>query len=123
MADYDTTHLILGYRPMHDERKGHQHPRQVWRLEDQQPEEAEHCVWVLPAPYVDERTAKSRAEESHGEHGRDAEKERGSECEEPCKVCRRATGRFLEKSRVSLEEEDVVEQVETQWAEVEEGGE
>jgi hypothetical protein len=27
-------------------------PWQIWRLEDQQPEEAEHGVWVFPAPDV-----------------------------------------------------------------------
>lgn len=123
MADNDAAHLILGHRPMHNEGKGQEHPGQVWRLEDQQPEETEHGVRVLPAPDVDERAGQGRTEEGHGEHGRDAEEQRRSECEEPCEVCRRATGRFLEQARVSLEEEDVVEEVEAEWAEVEEGGE
>lgn len=123
VADHDAAHLILGHRPMHDERKGQEHPGQVGRLEDQQAKETEHGVRVLPAPDVDEGAGQSRAEKGHGEHGRDAEEQRRSECEEPCEVCRRAAGRFLEQARVSLEEEDVVEEVEAEWAEVEEGGE
>ena len=123
MADDDAAHLVLGHRPMHDQRKGQQHPRKVRRLEDQQTEEAEHGVGVLPAPDVDERAGQGRAEEGHGEHGRDAEEERGREGEEPCEVGRGAAGRLFQQAGVALEEEDVVEQVEAERAEVEEGGE
>jgi hypothetical protein len=108
---------------MHDQREGQEHPRQVRRLEHEQTQEAEHCVWVLPTPDVDERTGQRGAEEGHGEHGRDAEEERGSECEEPCEVGGGATGRLFEQAGVALEEEDVVEEVEAERAEVEEGRE
>jgi hypothetical protein len=123
VADDDAAHLILGHRPMHDQRKGQQHPWQVRRLEHQQPQEAEHGVRVLPTPDVDERAGQRGAEEGHGEHGRDAEEERGGEGEEPCEVGGGAAGRLFEQAGIALEEEDVVEEVEAERAEVEKGGE
>jgi hypothetical protein len=96
MADNNAAHLVLGYRPVHDERKGQQHPGQVRRLEDQKSKETKHCVGVLSAPDVDERAGQSGAEEGHGEDGRNTEEEGGSESEEPCEMCRRAARRFLE---------------------------
>jgi hypothetical protein len=73
MSDHDTTHLVFRHRSMHNYRKAKQDPRQVRCLEDEQPQKAEHGVWVLPAPDVDEGTAQRRAQERHAEHGRNAQ--------------------------------------------------
>ena len=120
MTNNDAAHLILRHRTVHYKREAQQNPGKIWSLEDKQSQEAEQCVWVLPTPYVDEGATKSRPEESHGEHGSYAEKERGSECEQPREVGGGASGRFFEKARVALEEEDVIEEVETERSEVEE---
>lgn len=37
-------------------------------------------------------------------------------------MCRGATGRFLEQSRIALEEEDMEEEVEREGSKVDEGG-
>lgn len=39
---------------MHDNTEAKQYPWQVWRLEDKQSKEAEHCIRILTAPDVDE---------------------------------------------------------------------
>jgi len=112
VTDYYATHLVLGHGAVHDEREAQKHPRQVGCLEDQQAEEAEQRVWVLPTPDIYEGATEGGAEEGHGEHGGYAEKKGRSKGKQPREVGWRASGRLLEKARVALEEEDVVEQVE-----------
>jgi hypothetical protein len=122
MTDHDAAHLILGHRPMHDEGEAQKYPWKIWSLEHKQAQEAEQCVWVLPTPYVYERTAKRGPKECHGKHRRYAEEQRGSKGKQPRKVCGRAAGGLFEKSRISLEEEDVVEEVEAERTKVKECG-
>ena len=55
VANNNATHLVFGYRPVHDEREAEQHPRQIRRLEDNQPQKAKKGVRVLSAPDVDQR--------------------------------------------------------------------
>jgi hypothetical protein len=121
MADHDTAHLILGHRPMHDERKTQKYPWQIWSLEYEQAQEAEQCVGVLPAPYVYERATQRGSKECHGKHGRYAEEERGGKGKQPREVSWRPSGGLFEEARVSLEEEDVIKEVETERAKVKEG--
>lgn len=79
----DAAHLILGHRPVHDERKRQQNPGQIRRFKHEQPQEAEHRVWIFATPDIDQRARKRGAEKGHGEHGCYTEKKCRSEGEEP----------------------------------------
>jgi hypothetical protein len=72
VANNNAAHLILGYSAVHNDAETQQDPRQVRRLEHKQTQEAEHGVWVLAAPDVDQRAAQGTTEERHAEHGRNA---------------------------------------------------
>jgi hypothetical protein len=98
MTDLDAAHLSLGHRPMHDEREAQKYPWQIWSLEHKQPQEAEHCVGILPTPYVYEGAAERGPKECHGKQRRDAEEKRGSKGKQPRKVCGRATKGLFEKA-------------------------
>lgn len=69
MPDNDTTHLVLRHSSVHNDTEAEQDPRQVRRLEDQQSEEAEHCIRVFAAPDVDEGARERRAQERRAEYG------------------------------------------------------
>jgi hypothetical protein len=106
---------------VHDERETQKHPWQIGSLEYEQAQEAEQCVGVLPTPYVYERATERGTKECHGEHWRYAEKKRRSKGKQPREVSWRPSGGLFEEARVSLEEEDVVEEVETERTKVKEG--
>jgi hypothetical protein len=72
VANNNAAHLVLGYSAVHNDAETQQDPRQVRRLEHEQTQEAEHGVWVLAAPDVDQRAAQGTTEEGHAEHGRNA---------------------------------------------------
>jgi hypothetical protein len=122
MADNNAAHLVLGHSTVHDQAEAEKHPRQIRRFENQQAQETKQRVWVLPAPDVYERATQRGPEKGHGEHGRYAQQKGRGEGEQPREVGRRASRRLFEKARVALEDEDVVEKVEAQWAKVKEGG-
>jgi len=106
---------------MQYQRECHKDPRQIWRREDQQTQEAEPCLRVPSAPNVHEGAGQCASEEGDAEEGRERQQEGGGIENEPGELRRGATRRFLEKARVTLEEEDMEEEVEGQRAEVEEG--
>jgi hypothetical protein len=83
MSHDNTAHLVFRHASVHDQREAQQHPWQVWGSEHKQTQEAEHRVWVLPTPDVDQRTRQRRAQEGHGQHGRHAEQRCRREGEEP----------------------------------------
>lgn len=87
MANDDSRDLILRDDPMEHIGKGHEHPRQPRRAEDQYPEEAENRVRVAPAPDVHERAGECGREERHAEERGEREVEGGGEEEQPRKAC------------------------------------
>jgi hypothetical protein len=115
VADHDAQDLVPRHRPMHHEAKGHEHPGQIGRGEDEQAHEAEPGVRVAPAPDVDEGAGEGGAEEGQrtgGEEGRGEEEERAA-CveEEPGEGGWGWSERGLEQARVPLQEEEMEEQV------------
>lgn len=107
---------------MQNEREGHQDPRQIRGGEDHEAEEAQARVGIAPAPDVDEGAAEGGAEEGHGEQGRHEEQDAAGVQQQPGEVRRRPARGFFEQARVPLLEEDVEEEVEVEWSEVDEGG-
>ena len=108
---------------MHAQAEGHEHPRQPRRCEDEDAQKAEAGIGVAAGPDVDEGAGEGGAQKGQrrGEGAEGEEGGRGIE-KEPRKGGGRRSGALLEEARVSLEEEDVEEQVERGWSEVDEGG-
>ena len=107
---------------MQHQTKRHQHPRQIRRREDEQPQEAQPRLWVPSRPDVDQSAAQCASQEGHGQERGGEQEDGGGEEEEPGEVRWGAAGGFLEEAGVALEEEDVEEEIEGEGAEVEEGG-
>lgn len=118
MADDDTADLVLGHDAVHNEAKGHQHPGKIGRGEHQQAEEAQAGLGVAATPDVDEAGGEGGAEEGQGEEGRQAEERCHGVEQQPGEVSRGPAGGFLEEARVSLQKEDMEEEIEIQRTEV-----
>ena len=122
MPNHYAHDLVLGDSPVHNETEPHQHPREVWRREHQQPEEAELRIGVAPRPDVHERRRERVAQEGHRHERREQDQTRGGVEEQPREVRGGPAGRFLEEARVALHEVDLEEEVEGERVEEEEGG-
>jgi len=119
----DAHKLVPRHGPVQHEADAHQHPRQVRRAKDEQPQKAHEGVRVAARPNVDEGRRQRVAEEGHRDEGREEQERRHGVHEQPREVGRRAARRLLEQAGVALEEVDVEEEVDGDGAEVEEGGE
>lgn len=122
MPNNNPHQLVLGHRPVYNKADAHKHPRQVWRTEDEQPEEAHKRIRVAARPDVDERRRQRVAEEGHRDEGGEEEQAGHGVDEEPREVGGGPAGGFLEQAGVALEEVDVEQEVDRDGAEVEEGG-
>lgn len=120
MSNYNTTKLIFRPMSVQNHVKCHQHPRQPRRLEGEQAQEAQPRIGIAPRPYVHQRATKRGSQERLTEHRRNGEQSDGGICEEPAEMSDRCR-RLFEHSGVTLDEEDVEEEVEGQRAEVYEG--
>lgn len=122
MPDHNATDLILGHNLVHDQAEGHEHPWKVGSREDQQAQEAEASLGVAAGPDVDQAGRECSAEEREGEKGRDDQQGRHGVEDQPGELRRRSARGLLEETRVSLQEEDMEQEVEIQRAEIKERG-
>lgn len=69
MPNHHAHDLILRHGAMHHKAHAHQHPRQVWRAEDEQAQEAHEGIRIAARPYVHQRRGQGVAQEGHGHEG------------------------------------------------------
>jgi len=82
MPNNNAANLVFGHTSVHRKAKPHEHPRQPRRLEHQHPQETQKCVWIAPAPDVNEDGGQCGAEKGDAEERRDAEEQHGGKGEE-----------------------------------------
>lgn len=66
MTNDHTQNFIFGHRLVHDQAKRHEHPRQVRRRKDQQPEETQSRLRIPSRPDVHQTRAQGSAQEGQG---------------------------------------------------------
>ena len=122
VSDDNATQLVFRPVLVEDDVEGDQHPRQPRSLERQDAQEAQARVRVAPAPDVHQGRTDDAAQKGLAEQRRDGQRARRRVRHQPAKVCH-ARRALLQHARVSLDEEDVKEEVEGERAEVDECGE
>jgi hypothetical protein len=120
MPDRNPTELLLRPVPMQYYVKSYQHPWQPRRLEIQYAQKTQPHVWIPPTPDIHQSRAKRRAEERRVGDGREAEEGEDGVGHEVGEVGD-AAGGFFKHACITLDEEDVEEEVEGEGPEVDEG--
>lgn len=106
---------------MHKQTESHEDPGQIWRIEHQHPEEGKSRVWITARPDVNERLGQGVAEEWNPAcEAAEGEERNCAVQQEPGEAGGGGAGGRFEESAIAGHEEQVEEEIEGGWAEVDE---